>query len=238
MSKATPEQIRERFDHDVERFSNLDTGQISTVDAAYVLELIQQCVAAQSGGARALLDVGCGAGNFSLKLSAVLPQLEEVTLVDLSRPMLDRASERLSAATSARISAVQQDIRALSLPKGSIDIAVGAAVFHHLREEQEWLETFQHIHAWLRPSGTLWIWDLVSQEWPAVQNLMWQRYGDYLESLKGADYRKHVLDYVEFEDTPRPVTWQLKMLERAGFASVELLHKNGSFAAFCAQKHA
>lgn len=32
--KSTTEEIRERFDKDVERFSNLDTGQGSTMDAA------------------------------------------------------------------------------------------------------------------------------------------------------------------------------------------------------------
>jgi predicted dinucleotide-binding enzyme len=38
--KSTIEEIRERFDHDVERFSNLDTGQVSTVDAKRTLEII------------------------------------------------------------------------------------------------------------------------------------------------------------------------------------------------------
>ncbi|MDB5158487.1 MAG: SAM-dependent methyltransferase, partial [Mucilaginibacter sp.] len=31
--KATNEEIRNRFDNDVERFSNLDTGQATTIDA-------------------------------------------------------------------------------------------------------------------------------------------------------------------------------------------------------------
>ena len=31
--KSTMEQIRARFDRDVERFSNLETGQSATVDA-------------------------------------------------------------------------------------------------------------------------------------------------------------------------------------------------------------
>ena len=48
---------------------------------------------------RRLLDVGCGAGNYSLKLLTLLPNLE-VTLVDLSRPMLDRAVERVSQGQS------------------------------------------------------------------------------------------------------------------------------------------
>ena len=33
MKKSTVDEIRERFDNDVERFSNLATGQSATIDA-------------------------------------------------------------------------------------------------------------------------------------------------------------------------------------------------------------
>jgi hypothetical protein len=44
--------------------------------------------------------------------------------------------------------------------------------------------------------------------------------------------------YIELEDSPRPVTWQLDLLRRVGFGQVELLHKNSCFAAFGAVKSA
>ena len=66
--KSTVEQIRARFDNDGERFSNLETGQSATIDAPLVFELISQAAAATNPGATDLLDVGCGAGNYSLKL--------------------------------------------------------------------------------------------------------------------------------------------------------------------------
>ena len=40
--KASVEEIRGRFDRDVGRFSNLETGQTATVDAALALDLIAQ----------------------------------------------------------------------------------------------------------------------------------------------------------------------------------------------------
>ena len=33
--KSTVEEIRQRFDKDVERFSNLETGQSATIDAPW-----------------------------------------------------------------------------------------------------------------------------------------------------------------------------------------------------------
>ena len=88
--KMSVDEIRERFDTEVERFSNLETGQVATVDAALALELVAEAAAVTTPGAKRLLDVGCGAGNYTLKLLTKLPGLA-VTMIDLSRPMLDRA---------------------------------------------------------------------------------------------------------------------------------------------------
>lgn len=68
MTKSTVQQIRERFDKDVERFSNLDTGQSATVDAPLMLDLVAACAAVATPHARTMLDIGCGAGNYGLKM--------------------------------------------------------------------------------------------------------------------------------------------------------------------------
>ncbi|MCE9568041.1 MAG: hypothetical protein K8U57_39065 [Planctomycetes bacterium] len=88
----------------------------------------------------------------------------------------------------------------------------------------------------LRPGGSVRVFDLVESTIPAVQALMRARYGEYLSGLKGDDYRDHVFAYVEREDTPRPLTFQLDLLREVGFAQVEVLHKNVCFAAFGAVK--
>jgi tRNA (cmo5U34)-methyltransferase len=230
--KSTPEEIRRRFDQDVERFSNLETGQSATVDAPLGLELIASAAAAVNPGATALLDIGCGAGNYTLKLIGNLP-LGSVTLIDLSRPMLDRAIQRIAATHRGVVTtAVQADIREIALPANSFDIVVAAATLHHLRADEEWQRVFHEIHRSLKPGGSFWIWDLVMHEPPALDKLMWQRYGEYLTGLRGPAYRDHVFAYVEAEDTPRPLAWQLDRLRDAGFRSVEVLHKNVCFAAF------
>lgn len=229
--KATPEEIRQRFDNDVERFSNLETGQMSTQDAALVLESIAACARRTTPDARHLLDLGCGAGNFSLKLSQSFP-FESVTLVDLSPNMLQRAVERLTP-TGARVRSLQTDIRNLHLEPASVDLIVAAAVLHHLRTEEEWSAVFRNLYQALRPGGSLWIWDLISHDIPGVQSEMWAQYGAYLTSLKGEEYRDKVFDYIAYEDSPRSVAFQLRCLEAAGFTT-DVVHKNGAFAALAA----
>ena len=233
--KSTVEQIRQRFDHDVERFSNLETGQSATIDAPLVLDLITAVAAATNPQATRLLDIGCGAGNYTLKLLQRLPDLN-ITLIDLSKPMLDKALQRLSPLTTGNIAALQGDIRAISLEPDSFDIIMAAAVFHHLRSDEEWLAVFDKCHAALKPGGSLWISDLIAHDDPAVQAMMWQRYGEYLTQLKDEAYRDQVFGYIEQEDTPRPLLYQLHLLKQVGFRTVEVLHKNAMFAAFGAIK--
>src|ERR1700690_1666215 len=128
--KSTVDEIRQRFDGDVERFSNLDTGQSATVDAPLAMALVAQAAAARTPHASHVLDVGCGAGNYTLKLLESLPNLD-ATLIDLSQPMLDRATDRIKQATSGRITTIQGDIRDVNLSEGNFDIILAAAVLHH-----------------------------------------------------------------------------------------------------------
>src|SRR5579862_8833582 len=148
--KSTVDEIRQRFDADVERFANLETGQSATVDAPLAMTLIARSAAAATPHARHVLDVGCGAGNYTLKLLQFLPDLD-VTLIDLSSPMLARASERISQATRGTITTVQSDIREVDLGAEKVDIILAAAVLHHLRNESEWRHVFSAFHRALRP---------------------------------------------------------------------------------------
>jgi tRNA (cmo5U34)-methyltransferase len=233
--KSTVDEIRARFDADVERFSNLDTGQSATMDAPLALALVADAAAATTPHARHVLDVGCGAGNYTLKLLERLPGLD-ATLIDLSRPMLDRAVERVRAATTGTVTAIQGDIREVTLPAGGFDIILAAAVLHHLRTDAEWRAVLTAFHRALRPGGSIWVFDFVESDIPAVQQLLWRRYGEYLVAFKGEAYRDHVFAYVEREDTPRSVPFQLELLREVGFGPVDVLHKTACFAAFGAVK--
>lgn len=233
--KSTVDEIRQRFDADVERFSNLETGQSATVDAPLAMALVAETAAAVTPRATHLLDVGCGAGNYSLKLLQHLPNLN-VTLVDLSQNMLDRAAQRLGAATGGEVTAVQGDVRAIPLEAQSVDIILAAAVLHHLRTDEEWRAVFSKFYGALRPGGSIWIFDMIEHTLPEVQRIQRRLYGEYLSHFKDDAYRDHVFAYIEREDTPKPLMFQLDMLREVGFSRVEVLHKHSCFAAFGAVK--
>jgi tRNA (cmo5U34)-methyltransferase len=233
--KSSPEDIRERFDKDVERFSDLEGGQASVVDAALLMELTTRAALRSTKQIRRILDIGCGAGNNSLKLLNGLNGVD-CDLVDLSLPMLERARERISAVSTGRVRIFQGDFRTIDLPEEGYDVILAAAVLHHLRDDGDWVAVFTKIYQLTAPGGSLWITDLVAHETEGVGSLMWERYGEYLRSLAGEKFKNKVFQYVDKEDSPRPVTYQLDLLRKAGFAHVEVLHKNACFAAFGAIK--
>lgn len=231
MKKSTVNEIKERFDNEVERFSNLETGQIATMDAKIALELITSTARAVKPEAKNVLDLGCGAGNYTLKMLSKVPNLD-CTLIDLSQNMLDKAQERVSEVTTGKVETIQGDICDIELPKNHFDIILAAAVLHHLREDSDWELVFQKLYDSLTPGGCFLISDLVVQDHEAVNQLTWKMYANYLSEHGGEEYQQKVFDYIEKEDSPRSMTFQLDLMKKVGFSSVEILHKNACFGAF------
>jgi tRNA (cmo5U34)-methyltransferase len=148
------------------------------------------------------------------------------------------AGAEVEAVNTGKIRILQGDFREIDLPARGYDIILAAAVLHHLRDDQDWESSFEKIYRLTAPGGSVWITDLVAHETEPVQALMWQRYGDYLCAQGGENYRAKFFEYIDKEDSPRPVTYQMDLLRHVGFDQVELLHKNCCFAAFGAIKTA
>ena len=233
--KSSVEEIRQRFDAEVAVYSNLQTGQVATVDALLCLNLVAEAAALTTPHAKELLDVGCGGGNYTLKLLQRLPSLN-VTLVDLSQQMLACAVGRVQPQTSGTVAAIQSDIRELELGQQRFDIVVASAVLHHLRTDNEWRSVFRKFFDALKPGGSLWIFDLIESSLPVIQAIHWCRYGEYLASVGGESYRDDLFARIIREDTPRSIEFQLDLLREVGFREVEILHKHACYAAFGAVK--
>jgi len=235
MEKSTIEEIRTRFDHEVERFSQLETGQQALFDARLVLDLVAQAAATHLQPGDTLLDLGCGAGNFTLRVLQEISPLD-CHLVDLSLPMLERAKQRIEAAGGQSVSVYQTDLREANFPEASVDCILAGAVLHHLRDEADWAATFGQLHRWLKPGGRLYVADLAIFDDPAIQQIMWKRFGQHLESLEGPDYREKVFAYIEKEDSPRSLSFQWELLRKVGFSRVDVLHRNAVNACYFAVK--
>lgn len=70
-------------------------------------------------------------------------------------------------------------------------------MLHHLRDDADWANSFKKIYGLIKPGGAFFISDIVDHAHPAVHNAMWDRYGDYLESIDGPEYRDKVFEYMD-----------------------------------------
>ncbi len=235
--KLSVDEIRKKFESEdvVRRFSNIETGQVAAVDAVVNLEILTEIASRIAPHARNVLDVGCGAGNYTLKLLSKLPDLN-CTLVDLSANMLSKAAERVTPATSGNVTILQGDVRVIDLPHDHFGIAIAGAVLHHLREETEWKDVYQKIFEAVSPGGCFLVSDLIVQSDPRVEAYMWQRYEEYINRVEGPETFERIRESIASEDSPRTILFQLDLLRQVGFKHADVFHKNALFASFGAIK--
>lgn len=233
--KSSPEAIRKNFDQQVDRFSNLETGQTTAIDSPLCMELIARSAALNNPDARRILDLGCGGGNYAVKVSTLFPEAD-CTLIDLSANMLAKAKERVEENTSGAVLTIQGDYRDIPLEENSYDIVTAGTTMHHLREEQEWESVFIKIYKALKKGGSFWINDIVVSETEEINQMMLDGWiGEMKKHHSDAEIEMYMSRY-ESEDTPRTLSYQLDLMKRIGFSETIVLHKHFNFAAFGAIK--
>jgi len=233
--KSTLEAVRENFDQQVERFSNIETGQTTAIDSPLCMELVARSAALLNPDATRIMDLGCGGGNYAVKVASLIPNVD-CTLIDLSANMLAKAEERVAAIISGKVLTIQGDYRDIPLEENAYDVITAGTTLHHLRESHEWESVFTKVFKALKPGGTFWINDIVLGETEEIDQMM---LGGWLSMLRKQISQEEIEMYMEryeSEDTPRTLSYQLELMKQVGFSKTMVLHKHFNFAAFGARK--
>lgn len=234
-TKSSPDSIRKSFDQQVERFSNIETGQTTAIDSPLCMELVARSAALLNPGAKHILDLGCGGGNYAVKVASFFPEAD-CTLIDLSANMLGKAKERVSGLISGKVTVLQGDYRELPLGEELYDVITAGTTLHHLREDAEWELVFAKVFKALKKGGTFWINDIVIGETDEITNMMLEGWKSMLRKQVAEHEVDLFLAKYESEDTPRTLSYQLDLLKQVGFNETFVLHKHFNFAAFGARK--
>ena len=233
--KSTPEAIRNNFDQQVERFSNLETGQTTAIDSPLCMELVARSAALLNPNAAKILDLGCGGGNYAVKVTSFLPNVD-CTLIDLSANMLAKAEERVLENINGTVTVIQGDYRDIDLGENCYDVITAGTTLHHLREDREWESVFVKIFKALKPDGTFWINDIVIGETDEINSMMLDGWLSILQKQITPEEMEMYMKRYESEDTPRTLSYQLDLMKQVGFSETMVLHKHFNFAAFGARK--
>lgn len=102
-----------------------------------------------------LLSIGCGAGEYELRLA---PHVASVTGIDLSDVAIAEARRRAAAAGLAHVTFHAGAIEDLPLPDASFDLVVAFGVLHHLGDTGRRL-ALARAHRCLAPGGWLYVRD-------------------------------------------------------------------------------
>lgn len=234
-TKSTPEAIRENFDQQVERFSNIETGQSTAIDSPLCMELVARSAALLNPDARRVMDLGCGGGNYAVKVTSLLPEVD-CTLIDLSANMLAKAEERVLENISGTVTVIQGDYRDIDLEENCYDVITAGTTLHHLREDHEWESVFTKVFKALKQGGTFWINDIVIGETDEINRMMLDGWLSILQKQITPEEIEMYMKRYESEDTPRTLTYQLDLMKQVGFSKTMVLHKHFNFAAFGAKK--
>lgn len=231
MTKASIDTLRQNFDEQVERYSDIETGQTTAIDSPLCMELISSAAKLTNPNASHFMDLGCGGGNYAVKLTSLFPGIK-CSLVDISSNMLQTAQKRVSETTSGKVTTLQGDYRELELGENQFDIITAGTTLHHLRGNEEWELVFEKIYRALKPGGSFWINDIVISETGDINNMMLSGWLSILKKQVSESEVKMYMDRYESEDTPQTLSYQLELMKDIGYSKTILLHKHFNFAAF------
>lgn len=149
-----------------------------------------------------VLDLGCGDGHLLALVLASHPGSHGLA-VDVSRPMLERASRRFAG--DARVAVVEHDLAAPMPPAwGSFDAIVSSFAIHHLSHDRK-RALYAEVFTCLVPDGVFCNLEHVASPSPRL-------HARFLQALGGAeDETNRLLD----------LETQLRWLRELGFVEVD-----------------
>ena len=190
---------------------------------------------------RCVLDLGCGDGVLS-RIVLGLDEKASITLVDGSQEMLDQAAERLgSQANLSYLESSFQDLVKNDPIEGFFDLVMSSLAIHHLSGEDK-VSLYEYIYGRLNPGGYFINIDVVLAPTDELEAWYMQVWEEWIERRKAEgktdrDFSDIIRRYKENTDNvPDTLSFQLKTLEKIGFAQVDCFYKHGVFVIFGGRK--
>lgn len=224
----------------------IDTGRYFVPERQVQIDAICALLPIQERSRR-VLEICCGEG---LLAEAILDRFPEcqVTGLDGSATMLEHSRKRL-ARFGERFTARHFDLFATDwrIPDASLDAIVSSLAIHHLDSQQK-QALFRDIYSMLAPGGVLVIADIIqpaselgnmlaAEAWKSSvrqQSLQFDGNTAKFEHFQKTEW--NIFQYPDPMDKPSPIFDQLRWLEQAGFAAVDVYWLKAGHAIYGGQK--
>ena len=225
-----PEGAGEFFGAIAERYDSLAQRGMPRYE-----EMLGALVDVTPDRAEDVLELGCGTGALTVRLSARYPGAK-LLAVDGAREMIELAQERLRQAAIRRTTDVGFEVRRfeeMELAPQTYDLIASNMSLHHIEDKGPF---YARLHEALKPGGLLAFGDELTGALPHVEELHWN---GWLEFARQPDHLmereiSEIISHVEAEDHYETLPDQLTMLKSAGFVGVDCTWRYLNYAVFVA----
>lgn len=198
-------------------------------------EMIDRLLAHLPLHATTILELGCGTGNFTIKLLEQFPSAKVIT-VDAAPEMTaltgSRAAER---GWTRRLECRTARFEGLAFEPGSFDLVTSCMSLHHVKDKRP---IYQRIGSWLVRGGQLCIADQLLGATPEAQAEFWRAWLEFCrqpghcseEEIRSLEAHAAAHDHYE------PLTNHLQMLREAGFGRMDCVWRNYMYTVFVADR--
>ena len=184
--------------------------------------------------AAVVLELGCGTGALTVRLSARYPGAK-LLAVDGAREMVALAQKRLRQATIRRTTDVSFEVRRFEefeLRPQTYDLIASNMSLHHIEDKAPF---YARLHTALKPGGLFAFGDELTAALPHVEEVHWNgwlefaRQPDHLTEREISEIISHV-EEEHYETLPD----QLTLLKSVGFVGIDCTWRYLNYAVFVA----
>lgn len=223
------DEVKVAFDAGASEYDTQRRWIIPDIEAFYGAAV---WAAAWPGEAPSILDIGAGTGLLSALLLQRYPKAS-ITLLDNSEKMLEIAKKRFAGRSGMQF--MVADYRHESLPR-KYDLITSALSIHHLDREEKYA-LYQRIFGALNPGGIFVNAEEVKGEsaWQQERNFAyWDAFVN--DSPLPVGKKAEILGRRDRLDQEERLSVQMGWLTEIGFADVDVVYKNRSFAVFTGRR--
>ncbi len=177
-----------------------------------------------------VLDIGCGTGNSSACLKNNNPNVK-LTCLDTSPQMLNIAMSKLGSQHIFYESSIEN----FEIDQ-QFDAVVSIMVMHNIQKISERLKSYQKIANALRSGGSYLSVDIFLGENDKLQSVYMIQWRDFmLKNISKNEVDGKWLKLHKEKDKPIKLSEHMRLLGKAGFTTIDVLHKRFQFAMTIAQ---
>ncbi|MHC5065274.1 MAG: class I SAM-dependent methyltransferase [Planctomycetota bacterium] len=188
-------------------------------------EMLQRLDANLPAGLQRILELGCGTGNFTLRLVARYPEAR-ITSVDAAAEMLELTRRRVAeTGKGAGFETLMTNFEEIDLPHSGFDLVASCISLHHVRDKAA---LFESLHQLLAPGGYFIFADQMAAGSERASDLNWQRWLAFCREEPACSEEEidQLLAHSEAHDHYAPIYEQMRQLESAGFTEIDCVWRN------------